>query len=65
MSEYNRIKEEIVNLPVTWYPALIVEMVQAAIQKRVFKPGGITEFVKEIEDRTNEPKVLNEQQNNH
>ena len=39
------------NLPMTWYPALIVGMVQTAYEKKVFVPGGASRLVKNQETR--------------
>jgi len=46
---YQEIKNEISDLPPTWYPALLMHMVKTAISKNVFLPGGATEFVRKIE----------------
>ena len=48
-SPYEQIKNEISDLPQTWYPALLKTMVESAISKKVFLPGGATEFVRKIE----------------
>jgi hypothetical protein len=49
---YNEIAEEIKDLPMTWYPALIIIAVEAAIAKGVFVPGGVSEFVRKVEKIT-------------
>jgi hypothetical protein len=46
---YSDLETRLRDLPMTWYPALIKTMVEAAISKGVFLPGGATEFVRKIE----------------
>jgi hypothetical protein len=48
---YDETKKAIQSLPQTWIPALLNEMVQAAVAKRVFRPGVIAEFVRDAEVR--------------
>lgn len=48
---YDELNSELQNLPQTWYPALLLVMVEAAISKRVFVRGGVTRFVHSIEDK--------------
>lgn len=43
--------EIIKNLPQTWYPALIIEMVGTAYKKDVFVPGQASSFVAQNEER--------------
>lgn len=49
MSSYEEIKDELENLPVSWYPALLAVMVESAIKKKVFREGSVTKFVEEVE----------------
>lgn len=37
--------------PMTWYPALIVEMVEAAYKKKVFLPGGASTIIAKWEEK--------------
>lgn len=48
---YKELEEELKNLPMTFYPALIAIMIESAIDKKVFVEGGATNFVKRIEDK--------------
>lgn len=48
-SEWEKFVKEIENLPTTWYPALILEMVKAAYGKNVFLPGGASRIVQQME----------------
>ena len=47
---FDEIKSEIQDLPQTWIPALLKVMVETAVEKHVFQPGGIARFVKAVED---------------
>jgi hypothetical protein len=48
---YNELEEELKNLPETFYPALIEVMVKASYKKKVWVPGGASNFVSIIEKR--------------
>ena len=49
---YEERAEYLKNLPMTWYPALIITMVEAAYEKKVFvKPDGASKFVAITERR--------------
>jgi len=49
--DYNDLKEGLKNLPVTWYPALIIEMACAAYKRKVFVPGGASKLIRELEEK--------------
>jgi hypothetical protein len=49
--DYNDLKNGLKNLPMTWYPALILEMVKAAYKKNVYLPGGASKNIKQAEQR--------------
>jgi hypothetical protein len=51
MSDYNELVEFLRTLPMTWYPALLMEMVRAAYKKKVFKPHMASQCVKDIEEK--------------
>lgn len=38
-------------LPTTWYPALLLKMVEAAYAKNVFKDGGASILIKNLEKK--------------
>ncbi len=46
---YAELREKLSDLPATWYPDLIRTMIEAAIAKKVFKPGGATIFVAQMD----------------
>jgi hypothetical protein len=41
------------DLPQTWYPALLITMVEAAYSKRVFVPGGASSLIRKAELKIN------------
>jgi len=47
---FNELKKELEQAPMTWCPALIKALVEAAIAKGCFRPGGAARFVKHIEE---------------
>lgn len=42
---YNELEEELENLPDTWYPAMIVVIVKAALSRPIFQRGGLERLV--------------------
>lgn len=50
---YEQITQLIRDLPRTWYPALILEMINAAYAKKVFVRGGAEVLVSNHEKRRN------------
>ncbi len=46
---YTELREGLAKLPATWYPDLIRAMVEAAIEKKVFLPGGASVFISQVE----------------
>jgi hypothetical protein len=48
---YSDLELELRGLPMTWYPALLAAMVEAAHAHHAFKPGRIHVYVKGIEDK--------------
>lgn len=49
--EYEKIVKIVKKLPMTWYPAIIIEIIESAIDKGVFKKDKAHIFVKNIEKR--------------
>ena len=43
--DYIDLKGGLKKLPVSWYPALILEMVKTAYEKKVFKPNQASVFI--------------------
>lgn len=43
--DYEKVERIVRNLPMTWYPALLLVMVKAAYEKRVFRPGKAGRFI--------------------
>jgi hypothetical protein len=56
MSKYFDLEKELSNLPMTWYPALIIHLVETAYQKNVFVPGGATVLVNNLEKKLGKEK---------
>lgn len=54
--DYEQIVQSLRNLPMTWYPALIVEMIEAAHNKKVFKDGGATSLARSVEKKLGKPE---------
>lgn len=50
ITEYEKLRSELQNLPLTWYPDLIRVIIQAAVKKGVFKVGGASRFLRECEN---------------
>ena len=51
MRGFTEINNDLKDLPITWYPALLKTLVEAAIAKKTFVPGGVTTFVEKVENR--------------
>jgi len=50
--DYNDLKKELKNLPITWYPTLIIEMAKTAYKRKAFVvPGGASRLIKELEEK--------------
>ena len=49
--DYNDLKKGLKNLPMTWYPSLIREMIKAAYRKGVYLPGGASKNIKQAEQK--------------
>lgn len=48
---YEELRDNLRNLPVTWYPDLLRNLVLAAYAKDVFKPNGASTLIKNTEKR--------------
>jgi hypothetical protein len=55
-ASYEDIVELLNTLPTTWYPALLVTMVEAAYKKPVFQPGGASRIIAKVEARIGKAK---------
>ena len=51
---YNELRQELKELPMTWYPDLITAMIEASYEKKVFIKGKASTFVRNIEKRIGE-----------
>ena len=50
--DYEDLSEGLRNLPMTWYPALILTMVKAAYKKNVFQPNQASTLIRHaVEDK--------------
>lgn len=58
---YADLRDGLMDLPMTWYPALIITMIKSAYIKKVFKKGGASEFVRTIEKDWNYPVETNKE----
>lgn len=52
---YERLEELLKCLPMSWYPALLKTMVQAAYDKKVFLPGRASQFIAKTVEWTPPP----------
>jgi hypothetical protein len=53
---YNDLEEGLKGLPATWYPALIISIVEIAYHKNVFVPGGASHLIQNAEERIGQEK---------
>lgn len=51
MTKYTKIEKSLKGLPITWYPALMMTLVEEAIKKNTWKKGKIHIFVKGLEKK--------------
>ncbi len=47
--DYETLRKELEQLPQTWYPDLIRAMVEASYRRQVWKPGGCSRFIQQVE----------------
>lgn len=50
-TNFDKIVDSIKDLPITWYPGLLIELVKEAYRLGVFVPGGVTKLLKKVEKR--------------
>lgn len=50
-STYEPLRDSLKGLPPTWYPDLLITIVDASYDAGVWQPGGASEFVKKVEAR--------------
>lgn len=55
MTEYSRLKDEIRNAPMTWLPALLLEVIEACVHNKVFVSKEAMDRV--IENQINRTKT--------
>lgn len=53
--DYEELDAYLKEMPMTWYPALIKTMIEAAHAKKVFRVGRAHHFVKAIEEKLGHP----------
>lgn len=51
VSEYEDLVSFLADLPETWYPDLLIRVVEAAYKKEVFLLGGASRLIQRIEQR--------------
>jgi hypothetical protein len=49
--DFEQIEKCLKNLPLTWYPALLITIVEQCIERNIFQKGQIAPLVKKLEDR--------------
>lgn len=54
---FEEIVDLLINLPQSWYPVLLREMIVAAYKKEVFLPNGASRFVAKIEQNIKDGKI--------
>ena len=47
---FDTLRNRLDNLPTTWYPALLTTLGKASLRKEVWKPGGLTSYMKRVEE---------------
>lgn len=48
---YRDLEQLLRELPATWYPALLVALIEGAYTRNVWRPGKVQQFVANIESR--------------
>lgn len=48
---YNKVRKILSDFPSTWYPALLIELIEAAHRKNVFHKYGATKIARQTERR--------------
>ena len=51
ITTYDEMHRNLLDLPITWYPAIIETAIKEAYKKKVFLPGGASVFVQGVEKR--------------
>jgi len=51
MKDYVSIQNSLKGLPITWYPALMLTIIEEAIKKKTWKKNKINIFVKKYEEK--------------
>jgi len=59
ITTYHEMHQALLNLPLTWYPAIIETVIKEAYKKGVFLPGGAIVFVQGVEKRIIEKEKEN------
>lgn len=49
--DYQDLVKGLKDLPITWYPALIMTMVRAGYKKKVFLPSGASLLIRKQEEK--------------
>ncbi len=48
---YNEIVDILKNIPITFYPALLLELIEVSYKRKVWIDGGASKLVKRIENK--------------
>ena len=48
---FSDLRDLLMDIPMTWYPALIKTMIKQAYLKKVFVKGGASQFIKNVEKK--------------
>lgn len=54
LPDYEALCADIARVPNTWIPGLLIAVVAAAVEKRVFIPGKVATFVENVETKARE-----------
>jgi hypothetical protein len=59
-ASYEEIVEMLNTMPMTWYPALMVTLVEAGYKKKVFLPSGASTIIQTLERKLGKANVEKE-----
>ena len=51
LRDYEEIVESLKDLPMTWYPGLLIDLTKLAYGSGCFQPGGASRIIKRVEEK--------------
>lgn len=57
--DYKDLEDGLEKIPVTWYPAIILHIIEVAHKRNVFKPYGASRMIRKFEKRLKNEKNKN------